>query len=155
MNRRMDKKLFTILNVDNDPKQLSLNSSVLKGHGYAILEATTGTKCLQLARIEKPDAILLAAQLPDIDPTEVCRRLKADIETSRILVILISPLEPANGMQGASVESDATDPRPSPESGGLARTTGKRPNGGTRDHQCGLTERDCRAQADGGEDQDK
>jgi PAS domain S-box-containing protein len=103
----MEKKLFTILNVDNDPKQLSLNSSVLKGHGYAILEATTGTNCLQLARIEKPDAILLATQLPDIDPTEVCRRLKADIETSRILVVLISPLEPAKGMEGTSVESDA------------------------------------------------
>ncbi len=103
----MEKKLFTVINVDNDPKRLSLNSSVLKGCGYAVLEAATGTNCLQMARIEKPDAILLAAQLPDIDPTEVCRRLKADIETDRILVVLISPLQPANSKHGAAVESEA------------------------------------------------
>jgi len=113
----MEKKLFTILNVDNDPKQLSLNSSVLKGHGYAILEATTGTDCLQLARMEKPDAILLAARLPDIDPTQVCRRLKADIETSRIFVVLISPPESADDFHGASVETDADGVLLSPFSG--------------------------------------
>jgi PAS domain S-box-containing protein len=103
----MEKKLFTILNVDNDPKQLSRNSSVLKGHGYAILEATTGTNCLQSAKNEEPDAVLLAARLPDIDPTEVCRRLKADSETNRILVILISPLQTADEMHRAAVESEA------------------------------------------------
>ncbi len=102
----MGKKLFTILNVDNDHERRSLNSSFLKEHGYAIFEATTGTNCLQLARTEKPDAILLAEELPDIEPTEVCRRLKADIETSHVLVVLISP-EAGRITQGASVESDA------------------------------------------------
>ena len=103
----MEKMPFTILIVDNDPKQLSLNSSVLKGQGYAVLEASTGTDCLQLARSEKPDALLLAAHLRDIDPTEVCRRLKADTDTNRILVILISPRESTMDIKEPSVESDA------------------------------------------------
>jgi PAS domain S-box-containing protein len=103
----MEKKPFTILTVDNDSKRLSLNSSFLKGYGYAVLEATTGSNCLQLARIEKPDTILLADNLPDIDPQEVCRRLKSELETNHILVVLISSLEPAKDVQSASIESEA------------------------------------------------
>ncbi len=57
---------------------------------YNTLQAEDGATALKLAREELPDLILLDMMLPDIDGTEVCRRLKSDPATREIPVIIIT-----------------------------------------------------------------
>jgi len=58
--------------------------------GFRVVEAVNGEEALEVARRERPAAIILDLQLPDIDGVEVCRRLKADPETASIAVLQTS-----------------------------------------------------------------
>ena len=82
-----------ILLVDDNPVVLFKVAHVLSGAGYTVIEARTGTEGLALARSERPDLILLDVRLPDINGIEVCRRLKASPETSRLFVVMLSEKE--------------------------------------------------------------
>jgi two-component system cell cycle response regulator len=57
---------------------------------YAPLLAADGAGCLALAKLERPDLILLDLVLPDMPGTEVLRRLRADPETATIPVVAFS-----------------------------------------------------------------
>lgn len=59
-------------------------------HDYEVASAADGFEAgLQVSRM-KPDLVILDLMMPDIDGYEVCRRLKADSETSKIKVIVLS-----------------------------------------------------------------
>jgi len=79
-----------ILVVDDEPDLLALYSVMLDQEGYQVLQAATATECLQIVKDELPDIVLLDVILPDLDGIEVCKRIKADEATARILVIHIS-----------------------------------------------------------------
>ncbi len=57
---------------------------------YETVQAANGAETLRVARTARPDLILLAADLPDMSGTEVCRQLKSDPATRAIPVIVIS-----------------------------------------------------------------
>ena len=103
----MSDKPFMVLNADSDPQQLSLRSHSLKKLGYAVLEAHTGAECLQVARDQRPDVIVLGLQLSDIDPPELCRQLKADNQFAHILVLLVAALTPVNKLRSDVLYSPA------------------------------------------------
>jgi DNA-binding response OmpR family regulator len=79
-----------ILIVDDLPSNIQLVASILRGAGYQVLPATGGQQALHCARNPPPDLILLDLVMPEIDGFEVCRRLKADPETSAIPVIFLT-----------------------------------------------------------------
>lgn len=79
----------TILNVNDTPSVLYLNSLLLKGAGYHVVEAVNGREALRLAS-GRPDLILLDVHMPDIDGYEVCRRLRAQEETKDLLIAHLS-----------------------------------------------------------------
>ncbi|MCF8168027.1 MAG: two-component system response regulator [Rhodoferax sp.] len=79
----------TILVVDDAPANLSLISGLLRD-SYTVKAANHGTKALKIACEEKPDLILLDILMPDMDGYEVCRRLKANPQTSHIPVIFLT-----------------------------------------------------------------
>lgn len=59
-------------------------------HDYEVASAADGFEAgLQVSRM-KPDLVILDLMMPDIDGYEVCRRLKADPETAKIKVIVLS-----------------------------------------------------------------
>lgn len=62
---------------DSDLGARSLES-VLASSGYAVLQAETGLRALELARSERPDAIVIDARSPELSGLEVCRRLRGD-----------------------------------------------------------------------------
>lgn len=86
----MDQKLFSVLNVDADSESLSTTSTVLRSWGYVVFEATSGAECLQVARSEKPDVILLASRLEDVETAPLCAQLKSDNALSETLLVLVS-----------------------------------------------------------------
>ncbi len=75
-----------ILVVDDErPIRRYLNASL--GGRYKIFEAENGEEALRVAAINRPDVIILDLGLPDMDGTEVTRRLR---EWTDVPVIVIS-----------------------------------------------------------------
>lgn len=87
--------LATILVVDDAPENLTILSGILR-EDYRVRVATNGEKALAIANSEDPpDLILLDVLMPGMTGHEVCRRLKANPETSWIPVIFVTALEDA------------------------------------------------------------
>ena len=70
----MDNK---VLVVDDDAHIRAVISFALRKHGFATVEAGDGLKALEAAERERPDLIVLDILMPELDGTEVCRRLRA------------------------------------------------------------------------------
>lgn len=71
---------------DDDQIRRALRTS-LRAQGYEVVEAEDGTSALTAVTTTEPDLVVLDLGLPDIDGTEVIRRLRA---TSQIPVIVLS-----------------------------------------------------------------
>jgi len=79
-----------VLIVDDTPTNVAVVSGVLKDL-YRTKVATNGEKALAIATAaEKPDLILLDVMMPGMDGFEVCRRLKANPDTSEIPIIFLT-----------------------------------------------------------------
>jgi DNA-binding response OmpR family regulator len=63
---------------------------ILLPKGYSVLAAQTGEKGIQVAKLQKPDLIILDVILPGIKGRDVCVRLKEDEETKSIPVIFLT-----------------------------------------------------------------
>jgi two-component system alkaline phosphatase synthesis response regulator PhoP len=62
----------------------------LEAEGIEVVEAGEGKSGLELARKERPDAILLDVMMPGMDGWSVAERLLADEETSAIPIIFLT-----------------------------------------------------------------
>ena len=76
-----------ILVVDDDPHIREVVTFALSKSGFATVEAADGAAALAAAERERPDLIVLDVTMPELDGTEVCRRLR---RTSNIPVIFLS-----------------------------------------------------------------
>jgi signal transduction histidine kinase/DNA-binding response OmpR family regulator len=83
----------TVLIVDDDEGVRELLAFELKPHGLKILQASNGQKGLEVARAEKPDAILLDVLMPNLDGWQTLRALKESPETRSIPVVILSVVE--------------------------------------------------------------
>lgn len=79
-----------ILLVDDQPFFLALGQNILRAGGYAVQTAASGAEAMKLARATPPDAILLDVEMPDMDGFGVCRRLKEDLLTAAIPVLMLT-----------------------------------------------------------------
>ncbi|MEJ2207734.1 MAG: response regulator, partial [Anaerolineae bacterium] len=79
-----------VLVVDDDPDILALLDEALTFHGYQVLRAANGHQALERVAEDRPDLLLLDIKMPGMDGYEVIRRLKADVETSAIPIIVIT-----------------------------------------------------------------
>src|SRR5262249_52276905 len=77
------------LYVDDDELNRHTFTWTLRRAGFQTREAKAGADALRLAA-EKPDLIILDANLPDIDGFEVCRRIKGQPTTAAIPVLHMS-----------------------------------------------------------------
>ncbi len=65
-----------ILVVDDEPYITDLLGAALRFEGFSVEVAATGAAALELAGGNRQDLVLLDVMLPDIDGTEVCRRMR-------------------------------------------------------------------------------
>lgn len=79
-----------ILVVEDDPNIRQVLKLQLEGAGYDVGTVEDGLKALEEVSRSIPDLILLDIMMPKMDGYEVCRRLKAKFETSRIPVIMLT-----------------------------------------------------------------
>ncbi|WP_136612111.1 response regulator transcription factor [Sinomonas albida] len=73
--------------VEDDADMRILLVRTLQRHGFDVAEADTGADGLRLVREHSPDLVTLDLNLPDLDGTEVCRRLR---EFSNAYVVMIT-----------------------------------------------------------------
>ncbi len=91
-----------ILIVDDQPDHVEMYRFALEHAGFVVDEAVTGNAALARVRSTRPDAIVLDVRLPDIDGWHVCRELKADPDTARIpIIILTAAASPTLGERAA------------------------------------------------------
>jgi signal transduction histidine kinase/DNA-binding response OmpR family regulator len=95
----------TVLVVDDDPAARDLLTANLKGAGYRLIHAASGTEALNLARMVRPDAITLDVLMPKPDGWDVLTALKADAQLRDIPVIMVTVLsERGIGLSLGAVE---------------------------------------------------
>jgi pilus assembly protein CpaE len=63
---------------------------MLQRNGYEVSAANTGTQALTKAVTETPDLIILDVMMPDMNGYEVCRRLRMNVETKSIPIIMFT-----------------------------------------------------------------
>jgi len=76
-----------ILLVDDEVAIQRTLGPLLQTHGYQVETALTGQAAVKMAHEHPPDLIVLDLGLPDLDGTEVCRRVR---ETSKVPIVVLS-----------------------------------------------------------------
>ncbi|MEH6650067.1 MAG: two-component system response regulator [Motiliproteus sp.] len=94
----------TILVVDDTPENIDVLAGILKAD-YKIRAARNGEMALKIANMmPQPDLILLDIMMPGIDGYEVCRQLKAAMNTRHIPIIFVTAkISPADELEGLSL----------------------------------------------------
>jgi two-component system, cell cycle response regulator len=97
-----------ILVADDEPMVVSTLVKVLRKEGYETLEAFGGEEAIRKAGEESPDLVLLDVIMPDVNGFEVARRLKGDLRTVAIPIILVTglndPHDKALGLEAGADE---------------------------------------------------
>jgi two-component system cell cycle response regulator DivK len=79
-----------VLIIEDNEKNLKLARDILQAKGHATLEAESAEEGLRLARVHRPQLVLMDIQLPGMSGIDALRELRADPATRAIPVIAIS-----------------------------------------------------------------
>jgi DNA-binding response OmpR family regulator len=79
-----------ILVIEDDPGNSRLMKYTLEKEGYQVITAPNGLEGLRKAQMEKPDLIVLDVMLPGIDGFEICHRLRAELQTAQLPILMLS-----------------------------------------------------------------
>jgi PAS domain S-box-containing protein len=91
MFRCIDPRQKVILYIEDNEANLHLISDLFsRNNRYHLLSAQTGLAGLEIAHKERPDLILLDLHLPGFSGNEVLIRLKEDVSTRKIPVVIVS-----------------------------------------------------------------
>ena len=77
----------TILVVDDEPEVLSLFKRILWSEDAVVLPARTGAEGLAIARRTRLDLVILDVKLPDLNGTEILRRLRKMDEGLPVIMV--------------------------------------------------------------------
>ena len=87
MSSRTPQAAPVALIIDDEPQMRRLLRVTLEANGYRVFDAATGQDGVAQAAQRRPDVVLLDLGLPDLEGTEVLKRLR---EWSRVPVIILS-----------------------------------------------------------------
>jgi two-component system KDP operon response regulator KdpE len=94
-----------VLVVDDEPQIRRALRTSLEAHGYEVLAVATGEEGVVGAAEQRPDLVLLDLGLPDLDGTEVIRRIRG---FSEVPVIVLSVRE-SQSDKVAALDAGADD----------------------------------------------
>jgi putative two-component system response regulator len=112
-----------VLVVDDEPLNLKLFETLLRGLDYEVVKASRGEEALHAVHKTDIDLILLDLMMPGMNGYEVCRRLKANEMTRMIPVILLTALSGADAkIKGIEAGADDFVTKPPNKTELVART---------------------------------
>ncbi len=94
-----------LLLVDDDPGLRALLRTTFEVFDIDVDEAEDGLTAARAVRESKPDVVVLDVRMPGMSGLELCRRLKSDLETAAIAVVLLTGSD--GGTQEAATECGA------------------------------------------------
>ncbi|HJV63591.1 MAG TPA: diguanylate cyclase, partial [Albitalea sp.] len=97
-----------VLLVDDDEVNLLLTSIALRERGFAITEATSGERAIQILADWLPDVVVLDAMMPGMDGFQTCRELRALPGFESLPVLMLTGLDDDASINRA-YEAGATD----------------------------------------------
>ena len=107
-----EKKKYTILIVDDNPKVCNLISGLLV-EKYNIYCAHNGDEALSILEVELIDLVISDVIMPNMNGLELCSSIKSDINTSHIPVILLTAKsELEQRIEGIEAGADSYIPKP-------------------------------------------
>jgi two-component system, cell cycle response regulator DivK len=80
----------TVLIVEDNELNMKLFRDLLAVYGYDTVETRSGMEALDLARMHRPDLILMDIQLPEVSGLEVTKWLKDDDDLAGIPVVAVT-----------------------------------------------------------------
>jgi len=107
-----------ILLIDDDPDFVEAVKVIVENGGYDVSVAYDGEEGLEAVAAEKPDLIVLDVMMPVMNGHEACAKLKANPDTAKIPVILLTAVADrvttSTYTHRDMLESDAEDYMPKP-----------------------------------------
>ena len=97
----MSKK---IMNVDDEPRLVSVVEAYLKQEGFDVATASNGQDALYVARESKPDLIILDVMMPEMDGFEFMRAHRKEAETP--IILLTAKVEEDDKVIGLELGAD-------------------------------------------------
>ncbi len=97
-----------VLVVDDDHECRLLISSIMGRAGFVVDAVADGDMALSMLRKNRPDLVLLDANLPQRDGFDVCREIKSDPDLAMTPVVMLSGFS-ADGAQKVSLEAGADE----------------------------------------------
>ena len=85
----------TILIVDDSRTAIAVLKKILEPTGYDIISATDGEEGIEMAKLHKPDLILMDIIMPGLNGFQATRILRKGADTQNIPIIIISGNEQA------------------------------------------------------------
>ena len=96
-----------ILVVDDTPLNVKLLADLLRVKGFVVTTAASGPEALDRIAAERPDLVLLDVMMPEMSGYEVCTRLRANPETARLPVVMVTSLDAVHErVKGIEVGAD-------------------------------------------------
>jgi len=95
-----------ILIVDDDADNRLHLVDALQNKGYATVTADSGPTALQTIQEDQPDLVLLDVMMPGMTGYEVCQRLRKDLVTTLLPVVLVTGVSPEERVKGIEAGSD-------------------------------------------------
>ena len=80
----------TVLIVEDNEQNMKLLRDLLEWKGYRTLQTKDGMEALKLARLHRPDLILMDIQLPEVSGLEVTKWIKEDDDLRSIPIIAVT-----------------------------------------------------------------
>jgi len=104
LNSEINRSDYTILIVDDVVSNVLLLKVLLTKEQFGICTASNGTECIEKAKSEHPDLILLDVMMPDMSGFDTAVVLKSDPQTASIPIIFLTALNtPSDLVQGFKV----------------------------------------------------
>ena len=104
LESNINRSEYKILIVDDVVSNVLLLKILLTNEKFQVCTANNGTTCIEMARKEHPDLILLDVMMPDISGFDTAVILKKDEETKEIPIIFLTALNtPADLVHGFQV----------------------------------------------------
>ncbi|HET6267096.1 MAG TPA: response regulator [Acidobacteriota bacterium] len=81
-----------VLVVDDDATIRKLARKLIRGFGYGVLIASNGHEGLQMAKVYKPELVLMDALMPGLDGWQMCKEIKRDPQLSKTKAVIMTSL---------------------------------------------------------------
>jgi DNA-binding response OmpR family regulator len=109
MNHRLDVSdhKACILIVDDERDNRELLEVILAWEGFLVITAASGEEALATMAQQPPDLVLLDVMMPGMNGYEVAARIKGNLDTKNIPVMMVTALEDRNAkMLGLSAGAE-------------------------------------------------